>query len=180
MQAKRLYIFLLIIGFKFVAGQSIALDSLRTAVELMPQDSTKCETYLKIAYLIYAGDESELYAYKALKLSKRLNNARLIGKSYHRLAWCHGLDEMDKKTAYLDSAMVQFTALGDLHGLGSVYDTKGTILTTYGSIKEGLESYQQSYAYYSKIPDPERQAGVLNNWAIAEYTSGNTKGALQK
>ncbi len=180
MQAKRLYIFLIIIGFKFVAGQSIELDSLRTAVELMPQDSTKCETYLKIAYLLYAGDESELYANKALKLSKRLNNPRLIGKSYHRLAWCHGLDEMDKKTAYLDSAMIQFTSLGDLHGLGSVYDTKGTILTTYGSIKEGLESYRQAYDFYSKIPDPERQAGVLNNWAIAEYTSGNTKGALQK
>ncbi|MBD1262178.1 sensor histidine kinase [Maribacter polysiphoniae] len=180
MLGKQLFFLLIIIGFKFATGQPNELDSLKTVVNLMPEDSLKCETYLRIADLLYSGEESEWYANKALRLSKNLNSPRLIGRSYHRLAWCHGLDEMDKKTAYLDSATIRFTSIADNYGLGSVYDTKGTILMAYGSISEALKAYQQAYDFYSKIPDSERQAGVLNNWAIAEYTGGNTKEALYK
>ena len=180
MLGKQLFFLIIIISFKFAIGQSNELDSLKTVVNLMPEDSLKCETYLRIAYLLYSGEESEWYGNKALKLSKNLNSPKLIGRSYHRLAWCHGLDEMDKKTAYLDSATIRFTSIADYYGLGSVYDTKGTILMAYGSISEALKTYQQAYDFYSKIPDPERKAGVLNNWAIAEYTGGNTKEALHK
>ncbi|SNR58744.1 Tetratricopeptide repeat-containing protein [Maribacter sedimenticola] len=161
-------------------GQSKELDSLRIVVKSMPEDSVKCEAYLRIAYLLYAGEESELYANKALKLSKITKNPRLIGKSFHRLAWCLGFDQMDKKTAYLDSAAAKFSVIEDYYGLGNVSDTKAVFLTEYGSLNEALLSYQQAFDYFLKIPDAERQAGVLNNWAIAEYTSGNTKGALNK
>ncbi|WP_276388516.1 sensor histidine kinase [Eudoraea chungangensis] len=180
MLTNRLCLFFILFGFYSGAGQSAELDSLRTAVEMMPADSLKCETYLKIAYLIYAGDESVLYAKKALKLSKQIDSKQLIGKSYHRLAWCLSLDEMDMKAAYLDSATTQFTAINDLYGLGYVYDTKGSILTTYGSIEEGMEAYEKAYTIYTEIANPERQAAILNNWAIAEYTGGNTSGALLK
>ena len=180
MLAKRLFIFLLFIGFKFMAGQSKESDSLRLAVTMMPEDSLKCETYLQIAYILYAGDESEIYAKKALELSRNLNSPRLIGKSFHRLAWCLSLDEMDKKTAYLDSATVKFSSINDYYGLGNVYDTKGIILMTYGSIKEALSAYQKAFDFFSKISDEERKAGILNNWAIAEYTGGNTNEALKK
>ncbi len=180
MLAKRLFIFLFLIGFKFMAGQSKELDSLRLAVNRMPEDSLKCETYLKIAYILYAGDESETYAKKALALSKKLNSPGLIGKSFHRLAWCLGLDEMDNKTAYLDSATIKFSSIDDYYGIGNVYDTKGIILMTYGSIKEALSAYQNAFDFFSKISDEERKAGILNNWAIAEYTGGNTNEALEK
>ena len=180
MLAKRLFIFLLLIGFKFMAGQSKELDSLRLAVNRMPEDSLKCETYLKIAYILYAGDESETYAKKALALSKRLNSPRLMGKSFHRLAWCLSLDEMDKKTAYLDSATIKFSNINDYYGLGNVYDTKGVILMDYGSIKEALSAYKNAYEFFSKISDEERKAGILNNWGVAEYMGGNTNEALKK
>lgn len=180
MQVIRLFVIVFMFSYQFLAATTSELDSLKTAVKAMPEDSLKGEVYLQIAYLLYSGDESVVYANKALKLSKKLNNKMLLGKSYHRLAWCHGLDKMNLKTAYLDSASIQFTSIGNLRGLGMVYDTKGTILMAYGSFKEAFESYQQAYDLYLKIRDPERQAGILNNWAIAEYTSGNTKGALQK
>ncbi|WP_179213194.1 sensor histidine kinase [Maribacter sedimenticola] len=96
------------------------------------------------------------------------------------MAWCLGFDQMDKKTAYLDSAAAKFSVIEDYYGLGNVSDTKAVFLTEYGSLNEALLSYQQAFDYFLKIPDAERQAGVLNNWAIAEYTSGNTKGALNK
>lgn len=180
MRTIRVFIILFLAGINFIAGQSRELDSLSAAVKLMPEDSLKCETYLRMAYLFYSGETSEMYAQKALDLAKQLKSPRLEGKSYHRLAWCYGLDEMDKKTACLDSAAASFTAINDVYGLGNVYDTKGVILMTYGSIEESLEAYQKAYDFFSGIPDEERKAGVLNNWAIAEYTGGNTRAALEK
>ncbi len=180
MLAKRLHLLLIVLSFHIISAQTNELDSLRVSVEKLPQDSERVETYLQIAYLIYAGEESVLYARKALNLAKQINNKQLLGKAYHRLAWCLSLDEMDKKAAYLDSAMVQFTAINDLYGLGYVYDTRGSILTSYGSLKEGMEAYEQAYTIYTEIDNAERQAAILNNWAIAEYTAGNTKGSLLK
>ncbi len=180
MRTIRVFIILFLAGFNFMASQSRELDSLSAAVKLMPEDSLKCETYLRMAYLFYSGDASEMYAHKALDLAKQLNSPGLAGKAFHRLAWSYGLDEMDKKTAYLDSAAASFTKINDAYGLGNVFDTKGTILMIYGSIEESFESYQKAYDYFSSIPDEERKAGVLNNWAIAEYTGGNTQAALEK
>ena len=180
MQVKRLFIFILILASRLVMAQSNELDSLKNLVELMPEDSLKTETYLRIAYVLYAGNESEMYAQKGLELAKKLKSPRLIGKAYHRLAWCHGWDEMDKKSAYLDSAATTFTSIGDYYGLGNVFDTKGTILMEYGSLDDANESYQKSYDYYSEIENEERKAAVLNNWAIAEYSRGNVDEAIEK
>jgi signal transduction histidine kinase len=156
------------------------LDSLKRTIEFMPEDSLKCNAYLRISFLLYIGEEAERYAYQGLILAKHLNNTRLIAKSYHRLGWCHGLDEVDKKTAYLDSAAVLFTSINDNYGLGNVYDTKGVLLMNYGAMQESMISFQKAFDYFSKIPNAERVAGILNNWAIAEYTLGNTAEALKK
>lgn len=180
MDFKRVLIFLCFLICRLAFAQSDNLDSLKARVETIPDDSLKTETYLRIAYILYAGDEAEMFAQKALLLAKKLKSPNLIGRSYHRLAWCHGLDEMDKKTAFLDSAAATFTSIGDYYGLGNVFDTKGTILMEYGSLSEANDSYQQAYNYYSHIGNEERKAAVLNNWAIAEYSRGNVEGAIQK
>jgi len=180
MLAKKLCISLLLLGGGLVSGQSSELDSLRAAVPSMPEDSLKCETYLRIAYLLYAGDESEHYASRGLALARSLNSPRLIGRAFHRLAWCLDLDAMDRKTAYLDSAAAYFKSINDLYGLGNVADTRGGILLDYGSTEESLSAYQKAYDFFSRIPDEERKAGILNNWAVAEYTRGNPGEALKK
>ena len=170
--------------FLFLCQSSFALtpelDSLKTIVKEMPEDSLKCETLLKIAYILYSGEESEVYAQQALKLAKDLNNPQLRGKSYHRLAWCHGYDEVDKKTAYLDSAAIEFSALNDVNGLGKVFDTKGSILMEYGSLMDAQIAYKRAFDYYVVAKNKERQAGILNNWAISEYMMGNPQEALVK
>ncbi|SHO62480.1 sensor histidine kinase [Algoriphagus zhangzhouensis] len=173
-------IFVFVFNQKLHALQGESLDSLKQVVVDMPDDSLKTETFLRIAYMLYAGDESERYAMQGLILAKKLKNLPLIGKAYHRLAWCHGLDEMDKKSAYLDSASLVFSSLNDTNGLGNVFDTKGTMLMTYGSLEEAMISYQQAYDYYAQSDNKEREAAVLNNWAIAEYSLGNPEEAIRK
>ncbi|WP_108422738.1 sensor histidine kinase [Flagellimonas amoyensis] len=180
MLAKQLFFLLLLFGFHCGLGQSTELDSLRMAVKTMPEDSIKCEAHLKIAYLLYDGEEAVQNASLGLALAKKLGSPRLIGKSFHRLGWCLDYDQMDKKTAYLDSATVYFSRINDLYGLGSVYDTRGAILLNYGSLAESRRAFQQAYDLFSKIPNEERKAGILNNWAIAEYSGGNSGEALKK
>ena len=180
MLAKRLCFSFMLLGFGVLRGQSSELDSLRAVVVTMPEDSLKCETYLNIAYVLYAGDEAEAYATRGLALAKKLGSPRLVGKSFHRLAWCLNLDAMDRKTAYLDSAAVYFTGINDLYGLGNVADTRGGILLDYGAIEESLNAFRKAYDFFSRIPDEERKAGILNNWAVAEYTGGNPGEALKK
>ncbi|MDC6384942.1 sensor histidine kinase [Muricauda sp. SK9] len=180
MLAKRLFLLFILFGFHYAMGQSKELDSLRMAVKSMPEDSLKCEAYLRIAYLLYDGEESIQNASLGLALAKKLGSPRLTGKSFHRLGWCLDYDQMDKKTAYLDSATVYFSRINDLYGLGNVYDTRGAILLNYGSLAESQRAFQQAYDLFSKIPNEERKAGILNNWAIAEYTGGNSAEALKK
>ena len=176
----QIVLLLIFMGSHFAGAQSRELDSLGRVVKTMPEDSLKCETYLEMAYLFYAGDSSVAFAMKALQLAKKLNSPRLIGKSYHRLAWSLSLDQMDKKTAYLDSAETSFNAINDAYGLGNVYDTKGAILMDYGSLKESYEAFEKAYDYFSSIPNEERKANVLNNWAVAQYMGGYTRESLEK
>ncbi|NDV42456.1 sensor histidine kinase [Flagellimonas sediminis] len=179
-RTTRLLILFALLGSQMVLGQSKELDSLRAVVSNMPDDSVKCETHLRIAYLLYDGEEAVQQSKSGLALAKKLGSPRLIGKSFHRLGWCTGFDEMDKKTAYLDSASVYFSRINDLYGLGNVYDTRGVILLTYGSLEDSKLAFQQAYDYFAQIPNEERKAGILNNWAVAEYTSGNAEEGLKK
>ncbi len=143
------------------------LDSLKQVAETMPDDSLKCEMFLNIVTILYSGEEAKVYGQRALKLAKALNNPKLVGKSYNMLAWSHDLGEMDKKTNFLDSAEIIFNEIKDKNGLGSVYNTKGTMFVNYGSLDEGEALYKKAYEYYLESGNEERQAGILNNWAVA-------------
>lgn len=149
----------------------------------MPQlsdDSLRCATYLRIAYLLYDGPESVQYAQQALEIARATDQRNQMGLAYHRLAWCLGYEEMDQKTAYLDSAEQVFLTIGDLNGLGRVLDTKGVLLINYGSTEDAQDAFAQAYNYYDQLGNEERKAGVLNNWAISLYESGWQEEAIAK
>lgn len=156
------------------------LDSLKRIVETIEEDSLKFVTYSRIAYLLYNGEEAIQYAEKALTLAKMMDNKSFRGLAYHRLAWCHSYENMDKKTVFLDSAEMVFSELNDLNGLGRTFDTKGSIMNNYGSTEDAKIAYQKGYTYYEEANNEERQAGILNNWAIALYESGEPEKAILK
>lgn len=164
----------------FTLSANPELDSLKARVETMEADSQKCATLLRIAYLLYNGPESIEYAYRALELARKLDNPQLIGHTYHRLAWCHDFDEMDKKTAFLDSAEQVFIRTENLNGLGKTFDTKGVILMNYSAWGDAQASFQKGYEYYEAARNEERKAGILNNWSISLYMEGKPKQAIIK
>ncbi len=161
---RYVYCFLLMLPLTLSAATEV--DSIKQVVETMPEDSMKCATYLRIAFLLYNGPEAINYSYRALDLAKALGEQQLLGKAYHRLAWCLHYDEMDKKVALLDSSAMVYDRLGDLDGLGLTYDGRGSILMHYGSLEEANEAYIKAYDYYSQSENEERKAGILNNWGI--------------
>ena len=87
---------------------------------------------------------------------------------------------MDKKTAYLDSAIAVFTKLGDLDGLGLAYNVNGSMLMEYGSLEQAKASYEKAYDYYVQSGNKERQAVILKNWGVTLNMMGNPKEAMLK
>lgn len=156
------------------------LDSLKKLVEAMPDDSLKCKTLFRIVDLAYHGTVAEKYAQRSLALAKKLNNPQLIGSAFIKLGFCLSYDEMDKKVAYLDSAVQVFTELADINGLGLTFNNKGIILMNYGSLDAAHTAFQNAYDYYVKLDNKERQAIILNNWAVSLYMAEKPLEAIEK
>lgn len=180
-----MYRILLILGVCFLMCQAVHatptnLDSLKQALKSMPEDSTKCEAILHIVFTLYSGDEAEKYGTQALAMAKRLNNPKLKGRAYYALAWCHGFDEMDKKTAYIDSAVHEFTLIEDLGGLGLVHNANASILLEYGEFESAKASLEKAYGYFVATGDKNRQAVILNNWGVSFNEMGKPDSALPK
>lgn len=180
MPPKVFYLFLFLILGQLSTKADSRLDSLTQIVESIDDDSVRCSVYLRIAYIMYKGKASIEYANKALVLAKEIGNQQQIGDAFHRLAWCHDDVDMDKKTAFLDSAESVFTSIHDEYGLGKTFDTKGVILMKYGSFEDAATSLQKGYSYYVSLADKELQAGILNNWGICLYMWGKPKAAIVK
>ena len=89
MPRKLIYLYVLLFLCPLKMAAASELDSLKREVETMQDDSVKCASFLRIAYLLYNGEASIQYAYRALNLAKKLKTPSLIGSAYHRLAWCH-------------------------------------------------------------------------------------------
>lgn len=147
-------------------GMTSRLDSLKNVVETIPEDSLKCEVLLEIAKLQYNGQLAEDYSYRALALAKKLEETELIAKAYGGLGWSVGFDEVDKKTDYLDSAAELFTAIGNLNGLGSTYNTKAAILLEYNEFIAAKTNLEIALDYFQKSGNQNRQINVLGNLGI--------------
>lgn len=180
MLKKALFLYLTLMVYSTGIGATPNLDSLKQVVETMPEDSLKCQTLLEIVHLLYAGDEAELYGHQALVLAKQLKMPALIAASYQRLSWSLTYDEMDKKTAYLDSASIIYNEIGDKRGLALVYNTRGIIMMEYGKLEEGQAFFQKAYRLYVSLGDKEKQATMLNNWAIAHNMMEQPLKAIEK
>lgn len=177
---KILYLCCYLVLSQLTLRANSELDSLKQVVEIMPADSQKCVTLFRIADLLYHGDVAEFYAQRSLDLAKKLNNPKLIGNAFIKLAFCHSYDEMDKKTAFLDSAVQVFTKTEDIDGLGLAYNVRGIILMNYGSLEEAESALKKAHEFYVAIGNEERQAVLLNNWGISLSMMKKPLVALEK
>lgn len=180
MSPKKLFLACLALLFSIQAIASPELDSLKQVVETMPDDSMKVKTLFRVVDLAYHGEEAELYAYRSLAVAKKIDNATLIGNAFIKLAFCFQLKEMEKKTAFLDSAIQIFTENKDINGLGLTYNVRGIILMDYGSLEAAHTAYQKAHDYYVSIENKERQAVILNNWGISLYMAKQPLVAIEK
>lgn len=172
-------LWLLILGIG-VVNANTELDSLKQVVVVLPNDSIKCVNLLRIADILYDGEEAIHYAELALQLAKEMNNEPLIAKAYHRAAWCYGYDEMDKKTSLLDSSIHIYSYLNDLKGLARSYSSRAVILVDYGLFEDALLAYQQALDYSIEAKDANMQATILNNWCVAYNEMGQPDKGLPK
>lgn len=180
MYTKTLFLLFSLLTCQLAVGQENTLDSLRQAVENMPDDSLKGERLLRISYLLYSGSEAIAYADRSLALAKRLSNAPLIGKAYAALSWAHGIGDVKKKADYIDSARLTFEAIGDLEGVAAVYNSAGAIFLEYGQLEKALDFLQKSYHIYEQTGNDNRKANALNNIGVVFLEMGQPEKAKQQ
>ncbi len=171
------YFFFLFLGNNAFSAN---VDSLKQAVKSMPDDSLKCATLVNISLILYSGEESEVYAYRALALAKKLGIKRLIGRAYYAITWSHGYDEMDKKTAYWDSTVMIFTETQDADGLGLAYNVNAIMYLNYDEPEEALASLEKAYAYFEQANDKGLQAVILNNIGVCLNELGRPEEAIER
>ena len=164
----------------WLKAEQSELDSLKQVAEYMPDDSAKCSTLVTIALRLYSGEEAKAYAHQALYLANKLNNAHLKGMAYYSLGWCYGLNDMERKTSFLDSATTIFSSIEDLEGLGLVNIAYASILLEYGSLTEAEDAIRKAHDYSEQSGNESRRAVCLNNWGIILNELNKPKEAIKK
>ncbi len=172
-QLKVLVLMACVLCSVVVFGSTNKIDSLTLLIEELPPDSLKCEYLVSLSLAQYSGATAENNAQRALRLAKNLNSPLLIAKSFNALAWCLGYKEVNKKTAYLDSALHLFEQMENKSGQAAVYNTKASIMLEYKSFEEAKVSLEKALALSEELGNDKRQASILNNLGVTQNELGN-------
>lgn len=171
--SKRIFLILVILFFLFtgnINAQTLHnIDSLKKAVEMMQDDSTKVTVYYKIAVGIRKTNPEEMhkYAEKALKLANELDIKTETAKSYHILGIFYAeRGDLKRALEYFFKSLETLERIGD-------ESRKGVALGAIARIYQLLENDEKALEY-----DLKALTIALNNKDSANLaTNYNNVGA---
>ncbi|MCD4793602.1 MAG: tetratricopeptide repeat-containing sensor histidine kinase [Bacteroidales bacterium] len=168
----KVYIFtfsILIFAANIFAQTTLNIDSLKSAVEKMPDDSVKVTVYYKIAVGLLRTNPEEMhkYAEKALKLADELDIKTEIAKSYHVLGIFYAeRGDLKRSLEYFFKSLETLERIGD-------ESRKGVALGAIARIYQLLENNEKALEY-----DLKALTIALNNKDSANLaTNYNNVGA---
>ncbi len=122
-------------------------------------------------FLYRNADSALLFAQRALQLSKKAGDARIMGEAYRRLGAIHQLyATIDSARYFTDLALHWSTKAHDTIGISSAYLNLGNIMDRLGKFPEAIEMNKKSAAWAALMKD---------NLGVA-YALGNIGNAYQK
>ncbi len=171
--AKRLkyfvLIFLIVFAISPAFAENVKVDSLLNAINTLPNDSNKANTYIKLAnqYDYFNSKERIEYYISALNLSKKLNFRNGITRSYNLLTTNLSHRQLyDVALEYCNSYIEYLKALGATEELQKNYKLYATLLSKQGKYSESLQFNYKALNYYLSINDEIQYATVLNNICV--------------
>ena len=161
-------------------GQQSTFDSLAKQLKVLPQNDTNYINTLSSIGVYYqhrSMDSMLIIADKVLTLSKKLNYTRGIGNG-NKLKGIAYINLQNKELAlYYDSvAIVEYTKINDIKGIGAVYNNMAVLLNSYGEYNSANLFYQKSITYRKQANDLKGVGDCHTNMgnnlmAVGEYNS---------
>jgi tetratricopeptide (TPR) repeat protein len=178
---------LLVFLISIIAKQSIAqteeIDSLRTILIKIKEDTNKVNLYYEIAKLSFPigeYDTCSIYSEKCLKLSKKLGFKRGISDGYY----LKGL-LLSKRSNYKESidwfkksALVK-EEIKEYRGLGGAYNHIGLMYNKLGKYDQAVEYCYKSLQLREKIGDKKGMAASISNIGFIYYDQKKFDDALK-
>lgn len=161
-------------------SQDAEIDSLILVAENTKSDSTKVDTYIKLAQLFGNEDpfEAKNYLIKASEIAKE---AKLYSKeaiALNKLGITnYSLGNYEETLKYFFAVLNIHQNLGDSSSIASLYNNIGIVLVDLGRIEETLEYYEKSLAIKKNLGDTLMVANTLSNIGLVYDQLGRHKEA---
>lgn len=184
MQVGRLIIFFCLYSvFNTVALGVTTVDSLRSVLQGISSDSTRCMVLRDISWELQFDqpDSGIYYASEALKSAQQSGNLYCLGKSYSQLATAFYFSgDFEQSIEYYIKALHIAEERRDNATMASLYSNIGAIFSKTKRPKQALNYYTDAYKLDSISKDTSGMIGSLVNMGSALEELGNDDEAINR
>lgn len=157
------------------------LDSLINRLPTQKADTSHYQLLSKIAIAYSDSNYAKSIEYwqKALVLSEKINQQKLVADTYHQLGYCYqNMGEFSLALKNLNNAADIYTNLNDKKSLAGVLNDLGLIYRNWGKYDQALENYLQGLKIFDEIRDIEGSAIISNSIGQIYYYRENYPKAI--
>jgi signal transduction histidine kinase/Tfp pilus assembly protein PilF len=157
------------------------IDSLKSQLDQAEHDSVKVKLYLEISDQASIEDprEGKIYAEEALRLSEKLEDDFLMGKSLYRIGDAFNLQsDYDGAYDYLNRAYTLFSKTGNLYWSARTENLIGNVYLNLSKYSESMEHFQAAIRHFEDLKDTLGLAHGYNNIGILLYEQGQIEEGL--
>ena len=175
------YVYLLVISFIFYshAGycQDEEIDSLKTVIETLQDDTTKVNALNDLSSLLYTTqpDLAIMYALEAMELGEqiRFNKGVALALKYMGLGY-YIKSEYIETIEYWKQSMAVYDSIGDKSGVSNLLNNLGTVYYDQGDETTGVEYYLNAARTAEEAEDKYRMSNAYFNIGAAYATNPET------
>ncbi len=179
---RSIIVLIFLVSISCFTRASDDLDSLRKAIDLMPDDTNKVIKLkdLSYSYLKYQLDTSLFLSRRSVKLAQELNYKHGYASSLNQLGLVHKYKtEYDSALFYYKKSFEIFDELKNDKERASILNRMGNVYKRFGQYDLALESFMQSLNFFRNIEDSVWMSSVLNNIGILYNERGEFEKSLE-
>jgi adenylate cyclase len=163
----------------FSAAQSNVVDSLRTALKAVAEDTNKVNLMSQLSYEIINSntDSAIYYAIQVKNLSEKLNYAKGLVAAYYRLGQAYNnLGDYNQSQSYLSKAL---GLSKEKLTTAKIYVNIGINHWELGNYADALENYFTGLKAFEEAGDKRAIGSTYNNIGIIYHEMGRNDEALK-
>ena len=153
------------------------IDSLKTIVETLPEDTTKTKTLLEISSLLWrtAPDDAIKYATQAEELARGINYPKGRALALKNIGLAYYIKgEYINVLNYWEQSLEAYKSINDKVGVGNLLSNIGAVYFNQGDDPKALEYYLESLRVSEETGNKLRIATALTNIGAVYFNKEET------